>query len=276
MYYAGKAATAIASKALRPYFSRRYGWARREREAPRDDIVAGALASACIPVEAFTVRRERFVRWIREAQYSALAYVVNRVEKQLEHFVSIELLALPARGTLIDAASCRSPFPELMRARGYRVVAQDLSYPAGLHGDRLGGDAAAMELPSAFADGITLHCSFEHFEADADTRFVSTVGRILKPGARAVILPLYLSHTYTIETDPLVSRGKVPVDPGAQLVAGYGYANRFGRHYDAASLLARVLQPAERSGLNVTVVRVEHPDVKPAYLRFALILERPR
>lgn len=276
MYYAGKAVTAIASKALRPYFSRRYRWARRQREAPRAEVVASAMEAARIGVETFAVDGERFARWLQTVHYPPMAYVANRIEKQLEHYVSLELLALPAQGTLIDAASCRSPFPAIVRARGYRVIAQDLSYPAGLNGDRLGGDAAAMNLPDAFADGVTLHCSFEHFESDADSRFASSVGRILKPGARAVILPLYLSHTYTIETDPLVTRGNVPVDAGAQLVASYGYANRFGRHYDVASLIARVLEPAGQTGLRASVVRIEHPGIEPAYLRYALLLERPR
>lgn len=280
-YYLKKGVQASASRGLRRRFERRYPWAARERSEPRWPAIDAALREVPHPVAVheYEVNAQLYAQWLAAAHYPRLAYLANREEKFLEHQVSVDLLGISnGPGLLVDVASCRSYFPDIMRRRGFRVIAQDLSYPPGLHGDTLGGDAAAMELPEAAVDGITLHCSFEHFEGDADTRFVTNVSRLLKPGARAVILPLYLHDTFVIETDPLVSAGNVPLDEGASLVASYGYTNRFGRHYDVPALFKRVLLPATQAGLRATVVRIAGAKnvSKGCYLRYALVLERTR
>lgn len=277
-YYLKKGVQASMSRGMRQRLQRRYAWASAERgepDAARIDAELSPLEG--VTVQDYQVDPQRFAHWVAQAQYPRLAYLANREEKFLEHQVSVDLLDVNAPGMLVDVASCRSYFPDIMRRRGFRVIAQDLSYPAGLHGDILGGDAAAMELPEESIDGVTLHCSFEHFEGDADTRFVSNIGRLLKPGARAVILPLYLHNEFLIETDPLISGGNVPVDDGARLTASFGYANRFGRHYDVAALRRRVLQPALDAGLNVVLHRIRGAkEVSTGcYLRYAMVLQRP-
>jgi hypothetical protein len=278
-YYLRKGAESAFSRALRPVLNRTAPWTNETRPEPRFDVIDPALAHESIVAEvrSFTIDIEDFRQWAAAGQYPALAYLVNKDEKILEHYVSFVLLDLKATGTVIDVASCRSFFPDIMRRRGYRVIAQDLSYPGGLHGDRLGGDAAAMNLPEGSVAGMTLHCSFEHFEGDADSRFVRNVGPLLQPGGRVVILPLYLSHKYCVETDPLVSAGRIPVDPGAELVASFGYGNRHGRHYNVEALSRRVLQTARDSGLKSTIYIMQNTkDVSAqCYLRYALVLEKP-
>lgn len=276
-YYLKKGLQAYASRAMQPRFQRIYPWASERRGEPDTAVIESEIGALPVRRADYQVSVEKFSRWVKEADYPRLAYLANRDEKFLEHQVSVDLLNLTAAGVLVDVASCRSQFPNIMRKRGFRVIAQDLSYPPGLRGDILGGDAAAMDLPEASIDGVTLHCSFEHFEGDADTRFVTNIGRLLKPGGRVVILPLYLHDRYIIETDPFVSAGDVPVDPGATLAASFGYTNRFGRHYDARALSNRVIQPAIKAGLDVTIVRINGARaVSPTcYLRYALLLERP-
>ncbi|MBV8726299.1 MAG: methyltransferase domain-containing protein [Candidatus Eremiobacteraeota bacterium] len=229
-----------------------------------------------IATEDYVVDRQRFSHWIRHANYPLSAYVVNRAEKRLEHHISAELLALPPGSLLIDVASAHSPFPAIMRRGGYRVIAQDLAFKPGLHGDRLGGDASRLELPNSCADGMTLHCSFEHFESSSDTRFIIEAARVLKSGGRVVILPLYLHQEYINMTDPLYSRVPVDFDEGASVVGAFGLANRYGRHYAVPAFLARVVEPAMQHGLRVTVVRVKNSDAisTKVYLRFALVLTK--
>jgi len=277
-YYVRKGAQSLLSRALRPVYHRLAPWTLASRPEPQFEQIEAALQNIDgLEVKRFQVDTGGMQAWTAEADYPTLAYLANREEKILEHYVSFVLLDLQRSTTVVDVASCRSFFPEIMRRKGYRVIAQDLSYPSGLHGDRMGGDASQMSLPEASIGGMTLHCSFEHFEAEADTRFVRNVGRLLEPGARVVILPLYLSHQYCIETDPLVSKGSIPIDEGASLVASFGYGNRHGRHYDVDALRARVLKPAMESGLRPTVHVIENArDISPAcYLHFALVLEKP-
>jgi SAM-dependent methyltransferase len=276
-YYLKKGLQACASRAMQSRFERAHQWATERRGEPDTAVIESQISALPVRRADYQVNVENYPRWVKAAHYPRLAYLANRDEKFLEHQVSVDLLNVKAPGLLVDVASCRSQFPNIMRRRGFRVIAQDLSYPLGLHGDILGGDAAAMDLPEGSIDGVTLHCSFEHFEGDADTRFATNIGRLLKPGGRVVILPLYLHDRYVIETDPLISGGDVPVDRGATLAASFGYTNRFGRHYDAQALLSRVIQPAVEAALDVTIVRISGAKaVSPGcYLRYALLLERP-
>jgi SAM-dependent methyltransferase len=229
-----------------------------------------------ISIQDYRVDVARFREWQRSSRYPALAYVVSRDEKILEHHVSWDWIDPPEAGTVIDVASCRSHFPAIVRSRGRRCIAQDLSYPPGLRGEVLGGDAGAMDLPDAFADGMTLHCSFEHFEGDADTRFIREAARVLRPGGKVAIQPLYVHQDYFVCTDPFSPEGVGTPDEGAYTIAAFGYTNRFGRHYSPEVLNRRVLQPAIAVGLTPRVYLIHGAhDVSPAcYLLFALVLEK--
>lgn len=200
-----------------------------------------------------------------------------REQKLLEYFVSLELLSAHTDGVVIDVASEWSLFPEVLRERtGAAVYRQDLIYPPGIHGRRIGGSAAAMAVPAGFADALVLHNAFEHFEGSTDTGFVVEAGRVLRPGGVLLILPLFLSEQHCILSDPLVERRGVAWDPGARVVELPWWHNRFGRFYDAAALERRVLAPARAAGFEVAVhhfanVRDLHPGL---YLHFALALRK--
>src|SRR5262249_19042301 len=133
-------------------------------------------------------------------------YPTNLPEKSLEHYIATQLLQLNAQDVYIDIASEHSPVPDIYRrlfaATAYR---QDLAYPPGLHADKIGGDAAHMPLPEAFATKMALHCSFEHFEGDSDIGFIRETARVLRPGGAACIVPLYLFEEYAIQIDPVIA-----------------------------------------------------------------------
>ncbi len=69
-------------------------------------------------------------------------YAFNRTEKSLEHYLAAKLLELGKRDVYIDVASEHSPAPDIYRRLfGVTAYRQDLTYPPGLAGDRIGGDA---------------------------------------------------------------------------------------------------------------------------------------
>ncbi|MBM3315795.1 class I SAM-dependent methyltransferase, partial [candidate division WOR-3 bacterium] len=160
--------------------------------------------------------------------------------------------------------------PEVYRAL-YQCAAyrQDLSYPAGVHGNRIGGDAGAMPLPDGFATRMAMHCSFEHFEGDADIRFMREAARVLRPGGRLCIVPLYLHDRYAVQTDPCAYRqGSVTFEPDAVLYCARGWGHRHGRNYDVPHLRSRVAE--NLSGLRMTtyVVRNEKAVHQSCYVKF--------
>ena len=105
-----------------------------------------------------------------------------------------------------------------------------------------------MDVPDAFADKLFLHNSFEHFEGDADTGFVREAWRVLKPGGRVCIVPLYLSTRHQILTDPFVDRRGVVWDPDAEVVERPATTTGSGGSTACRSSPKRVLEPASAVG----------------------------
>ena len=179
---------------------------------------------------------------------------------------------------LVDIAACTSPFSELVKDFFplQTTYQQDLIYPAGIHGRRIGGWAHELHLPDASVDAVTLHCSLEHFEGNSDTRFFQELERVLKPRGRAIILPFYLANTYTFHVDPafnLLKGHRPDVDPRAQL-RYCSWKQYFSRHYDPIALRKRVLHQAP--SLNLKLYRVENFKEVDAscYLRFIGVFEK--
>ncbi|MEW6741387.1 MAG: methyltransferase domain-containing protein [Planctomycetota bacterium] len=196
-------------------------------------------------------------------------------EKALEYFLSEEVLQFHPQDCFIDIASLTSPFPDHVRST-YRctVLRQDLyHYPPGINGDRIGGDACNLPLPPACCTKLSLHCSYEHFEGDSDTRFILEAARVMKPGGRMFIGPLYLGPAYTIEYEDGVSVGacKKPHAEGC----------RFARTYDIPRLVERVLKPARECFTSVVYrlcnldeLTASMPPVARLYCNFFIVLTR--
>jgi SAM-dependent methyltransferase len=203
------------------------------------------------------------------------------LEKALEHFLSFKIIQ-PVRGQiLMDVGSCVSVVPTIVRRHyGCECYVQDLEMPTGVHGWNVGSNAAQVPLPASSLDAITLHCTFEHFEGEADSRFIYECARLLKPGGKAVILPLYVNLNWTNitgETDE-VEREKIGFDSRATFWCVIPeWRNRFGRHYSAKALLDRVLGVAAECALEIEMFRVLNLDlVHPGlWLKWALTFVKP-
>ncbi len=240
------------------------------------------LVDRGVEVEPYTVDVADFETYVERAGYSRLSYydggrVPTSREKYLEHYVSLRLLA-PAPGqVLIDVASMDSPFADIVaELYGLETYRQDLMFPDGLDGRTIGGDAAAMPVPDAFADHLTMHCSFEHFEGDADSRFLHEAARVLKPGGRLCSLPLYTAATYAIQTHARRWRmHDIAFEPGDPVYVGDSWGPPFGRFYDARTFERRVVEHLEPMTLRLFAV-TNLPEVGgDCYLRYAMLIEKP-
>jgi SAM-dependent methyltransferase len=262
--------------------------ALERRDRPRHPTmysaaIAAAIADLGVEVKLYNVDVSAF-RAHLTARYYPRNYAAGPIEgggmreqKVLEYFVSLDLLDVHPSDVVVDVASEWSIFPDVLRKlTGATVYRQDLIYAAGIRRDRIGGSAANMPVPDRFADKIVLHNAFEHFEGTADSDFIVEAGRVLKPGGVLCILPLFVSDCFCNITDPLVRRPGIAWDSGARVIELPWWHNRFGRFYDAAALLARVLAPAAAAGFDPTIYHVvnvseAHPR---AHLHFALVLRK--
>lgn len=231
-----------------------------------------------VPVVPFHIDTAEFKRYVDRAGYPQ-SYRENFgdlfIEKALEHFVSLELMPVGPADIFIDIASCSSPFPDIVeRLGGCIAYRQDLDFPHGVHGRTVGGSAEDLPFGEGFFSRMTLHCSFEHFEREADIGFVKEAGRVLRPGGVACILPLYLSEIFHNLTDPGIERPGLSFDDGAAVAEVPGWRNRFGRFYDAPRLSQRVLRELGPLDARIYFIQNETDVASACYLKFALLLQK--
>lgn len=246
-----------------------------------DDITAD-LAAKGVEVSSHRIDVEGFWRYVDRVGYRDMPYWEGGkaragTEKWLEHYVSLELMKPAPDEVFVDIASCYSPFPDILREHwGCRTYRQDWAYPPGVHGDRIGSDAAELPVSDGFADGLTLHCSFEHFEGDRDFMFLREAERVLRPGGRLCILPIYTNRTYRIQTDLEAWHLRRPsFERDAVICAAEGWGEVHGRFYDPGHFVQRIL--GNVGSLRLRIHRVEnYLDVAPdCYLRFAAMFTKP-
>ena len=245
-------------------------------------IVMADLFAARFPVSTLAITGKEFQEFAEAAAYASRYpgyYAGNLAEKTLEHLVSFRLLEVGANDVFVDVASEGSPMPEIARRLyGATAYAQDIMYAPGVNEGKIGGDACAIPVTAGFATKVALTCSLEHFEGDGDTRLFIEMGRVLRPGGKVVVIPLYMFTRPAVQTDPRYSASaEVPFDPEATVFCADGWANRHGRFYSAASLLNRIAAPT-RDLFDFAVFQIAGPDaIDPGiYARFALLATRKR
>lgn len=242
-----------------------------------EELKADGLA-----VREYEIDTRDFRGYLKKAEYEKFPDYYNgqssvyRIEKFLEHYLAAKLLNLSPSDVYLDVASCNSPSPEIYRKLyGCKTYRQDITFKKGVHGDEIGGNAAAMPVPDGFFTRMALHCSFEHFEGDSDSRFITEAGRVLAKGGKLCILPLYLQSEYMLQTDPacLPKKG-IPFENEARLYCAKGWRNRFGRYYDVPHFISRVIQALGDLKITIYAFQNEKEVDKICYIKFAALLEK--
>jgi SAM-dependent methyltransferase len=238
------------------------------RRAPTDwEVLHADLEAECaakgIPLEDFEVDPPEYARFKEQVRLPAWSlYAVScREKKMIEHFVSFKLLDLRPGERYLDVASESSPFPGIFRRRlGVDAYSQDLTYPEGVHGHRIGSSADDLPVPNRWVDKASLHCAFEHFEGEVDSGFVRELARCLKPGGRCVIVPVYLDENPFNLYDPILYErwDAERADPEATVVAEVALGGYFERIYSPATFARRVLLPD--LGLRYRMFRITGKD----------------
>lgn len=264
------------------------GWSHVDISSSAQDAVEDVLCQAGARMEIFDVTTllPAYHRWRGHHEYAGDYAAYNGpldhclLEKILEHYVSKVLIDPRPGMTGVDVGSCQSVFPALLRRLyGVNYYEQDLDYPRGVQGSRIGSSADSIPLPESSVDFMTLHCTFEHFEGGIDSGFVVECARLLRAKGLCVILPLYLNRLHCNVTgvcDP-ERQATIGWDPYAEhrcLIPEW--ENRFGRHYSPRAFMERVYNPAVAVGLRPRLLKIMRSEsIHPSlWLRWALVLER--
>lgn len=187
--------------------------------------------------------------------YFSTGYGNYFISKTAEHYVSIKLSNF-RDGVFIDVAASVSPFYKVIQAMypDSRVYQQDLIFPAGIHGFRIGGTAAQIPLLDNSVDLITLHNSIEHFVGTEDKEFIEECGRIMKKNGEVIILPIFLEHEHTNYINPTANPEDLILDKDAKIVYTFE-KSQFMRHYSAETFNKRILQPAKEK-FDIEFIRI--------------------
>ena len=247
------------------------------------DRVAEYLRRVGFHLHDFEIDLADFHNYLRLAQYTNYwpyydgGRAAKFTEKALEHYLASRLLELSANDVYIDIANDASPTPDIYRKLfGCAVYRQDLTFKPGLKGDRIGGNAANLPLPTGFASKLGLHCSFEHFEGNSDIGFIREASRVLRPGGRLCIVPLYLVESYAIQTNPaLMKRGGIAFEADARLYCARGWRNRHNRCYDVDHFVNRIFENLGDLDLTLYHVRNQREVDPVCYVKFIAVFTKP-
>ena len=259
---------------------------KESKVLPRDWAeIRAEMEERGLDVAPYRINVANFRDWLNQAafpDYYVQSYGDVFIEKALEHYVSTDLLELKPGKVFIDVAASSSPWLNIApRLYGVMALALDLNPPtASVLGYKIVSDATHMPFPDNSVDGLALHCAYETFEGNADSRLIPEAARVLRRGGRMVILPLYMHHLYYADSSPGADRRGLDYQ-GAKRVwreerngrVGFGGV-RFSRKYDVPAFLERVVR--FKGSLRLTICYIENEtEVDPnCYLKFAAVFEK--
>ena len=237
-------------------------------EAELKEIEA-ALIGLGVRIESYTADTAQFIafqaeNWFPPNYHGGMGSGVWE-EKLLEHWISSERLGLNDFSKIdifVDVAAAGSPWAQnLHERRGLTAFAIDLCEVGDAYIDLpyyLKEDATKTSFPDASVRGASLHCAYEMFMGEDDTHFITEAARILKPGGKLVILPLYMHTHYCAYSTPEYF-GKGYSDPGAKEYVRLDCSCvPSSRKYDAAKLKERVLDPILSAGLRYRLLALRN------------------
>ncbi len=248
---------------------------------PQVDDIVDDLKKNGVNIIDFKVNLAEFRQYLDKADYSKFpnyyggGKAKNFIEKSLEHYLTSRMLEISKDDVYIDVASENAPTAEIVhKLTGCTAYRQDLIFPKGVHGSTIGGDACNMPVKDGFATKMALNCSFEHFEQNADMRFIKEASRVLRKGGKLCIAPLYLFNKYVILTDPVVlPREGMPFDSDAILYCVKDWGERHARFYDVSHLVSRVINGSDLK-LTLCVVLNEREVDQTCYVKFVGLFEK--
>jgi hypothetical protein len=204
-----------------------------------------------VDVEDVCINVKDFESWLTKYPEIFDHYINHsdvRIEKCLEHYLSMKHLGINEKDVFVDIAASGSPFANII-SKKLKIDAymQDLIYEEGIHGNKIGSDAGSIPVSDKFASVLALHCAFECFQGDSDIRFIKEAGRVLCDGGRLGILPLYIDDDYFVKSGPKYDKNKVSIEEGVKWIwRDDDYAHEpFSRHYSPEAFKERILDNME-------------------------------
>lgn len=204
----------------------------------------------------------------------------NLIRKQFEYFLSYKLSDLNEFSKVIDVAAAQAPFQRLLRdifgvQESWR---QDWNYRTNILNKTLGGNASSLEVDDESFDSLFLHNSWEHFEGESDFEFLKEASRVLKPGGKVFITPLFFgiegfvttspeiwTNKYQATSEPPKFREQIPVFIDNTI------EQRYSQRHSAELLLRHFKDLAQ---LSPKIISIKNAKEFEGFHPFALVIEK--
>ena len=186
--------------------------------------------------------------------------------KTLEYLVSLKLHDLKDGFKLLDAAGgAEAEFSKLAQSYTGAKISSFCQDSITVDGKQhsnikyISGSIDNVPLDNGCIDGITCHHSFEHFAQNLDQKFISESLRLLKPGGKLVIVPLFITNIYSeitnLKSYKLHDDSAFLMYDSTASFAGWGPYEGFARTYDVKAFNERILSIISENH-NVSVFKI--------------------
>lgn len=186
-------------------------------------------------------------------------------EKLLEHWIAFQRLGLKqgrSNDIYVDVAAASSPWAKILRDRfAISAFAIDIGEVGSNYKDlpyyRI-ENATSTTFDNQAITGASLQCAYEMFMGDDDTNFIKEIARILKPGGKVIILPLYMHTHYCAYSTPEYYGKGYSNSQAKEYVRCDCFGVPSSRKYNAEQLKKRVLEPIKNLGMNYQLLALRN------------------
>lgn len=215
-----------------------------------------------------------------EGEYNKNSNIRYR-RKIMEYYIAERLLGFDRWGRddiYVDVGAASSPFVKYLREeKRVNAYAIDLSDGKYSYLDYyLKEDATQTSFARAAVAGMSTQSAFEMFAGNADSDFIKEAARILKPGGKLIILPLYMHNKHLSTVSPnFYHKGNADKESYECIRTDCRGSVYFARFYSVRSLQERVLSVARKAGLRDKIYILPDMYVEKdgfVYLKFILEL----
>lgn len=216
-----------------------------------------------IDITLFEFTKSDYLRWVLRFFPDCEKRFGHAFHKKLIELFATHYILEPGRDdSYMDAAGGFNTYIHRIKCHKRYIqsiiISEQLRKSFGEGIDYIQSDAARIPLPDGSLDRISCHHSFEHFQENSDIAFIIEIQRLLRPGGKCCIIPIFIADHYlevTRETNsncPFDRRAKYIVDPTARLTGGESCGD-FARVYDMAAFQERVIDPIDRETFRIVL-----------------------
>ncbi len=261
--------------ALRPYYLVKHRRAPRYRNPTESELldIEEELEKIGVKVEPYCIQMDALDRFKKQFAFPE-SYCRGKSsslieEKYLEHFLAYTLAGLVdfdrRCDIYVDVAASSSPWALMLRDRGYQAYAIDID--TGVSYNHLDYYMAMDAKETTFADAsikaMSLQCAYEMFLGEDDSLFLDECSRVLQPGGRVVIAPLYLDTEYCGYSTPEHFRKGYAAEGATEYLRSDSWGIPFSRKYSPAHLKTRILDRITQRGMGYRVYKIDNKGELP-------------